>query len=84
MYGYQSGYPEDIQMNKKVLKFADEFEKYSPNRHPLGEDDEDPEEDTGIDADPDMKEVTYNRRVDALQMNPISLLDSPAGIKSLF
>ena len=71
-------------MNKKVLKFADEFQKYSPNRNPMAEDEEDPEEDTGIDADPDMKDVTYNKRVEAYQMNPITLLDSPAGIKSLF
>ena len=84
LYGYQSGYPEDVQMNKKVLKFADEFEKYSPQRHPMQEDEEDPEEDTGIDEDPDMRDVTYNKKVEAMQMKPISLLDSTAGVKSLF
>ena len=29
-YGYQSSYPEDITYVKKVQKFADEFEKFSP------------------------------------------------------
>ena len=29
-YGFQSSYPEDLQYVKKVQKFADEFEKFSP------------------------------------------------------
>ena len=52
----------------------------------MGEDEEDPEEDTGPgDEEPEsMKTVTFNKKTDAFQMQPITLLDSAAGIESLF
>ena len=31
-YGFAQGYPEDVKQNKKVLKFAEEFQKYTPDQ----------------------------------------------------
>ena len=75
-YGYQSAYPEDVTMVQKVKKFADEFEKYSPNAQPVDLDEEDPDEDTGLNAPIANSDVLYGKKVEYLQQNPIDLLES--------
>ena len=62
-YGFASGYPEDSVQNKKVLKFAEEFEKYSPNQIPVDVDEEDPDADTGVNTPIKNSEVLYGKKL---------------------
>ena len=66
LYGYQSSYPEDVQTYTKVQKYADEFEKYSPFRNPVGDDEfeDDIEATTGLNEEIPKREIAYNKRVD--------------------
>ena len=83
-YGFQSSYPEDLTYVKKVQKFADEFEKFSPSQMPVDLDEEDPDEDTGLNAPVANSEVLYGKKLEYLQSNPIDLLESKAGREELF
>ena len=86
LYGYQSSYPEDIQSYTKVEKYADEFEKYSPFRNPVGDDEfeDDPEDTTGFNEEIPKREIAYNKKVEYMQMNPIELSDSKVGREQIF
>ena len=77
-YGFQSSYPEDIKYVKKVQKFADEFDKFSPNKQLVDFDEEENEE---IDLEKPMADtdVVYGRKIQYMQQNPIDLLESRAG-----
>ena len=82
MYGYQSSYPEDMQYNVKVKKFEDEFEKYNPNRTALADDEEEGE--NPFQSEVPLKDAVYGRKLEQLQMNPITLSDSSAGMQDVF
>ena len=43
-HGFHPAYPEDIKPNKKMMKFADEFEKYSIDTTPYEEGEPDADE----------------------------------------
>ena len=61
----------------------DEFEpKYSPSRVPIDDDYDDP--DAHID-DPDIpkEDIVFGKKAEHLQMNPITLFDSPVGQQDL-
>ena len=66
-YGYQTSYPEDLQYMKKVQKFADEFDKFSPKNMPVDLDEEDPDEDQGLNATVPNSEVMYGKKLEYLQ-----------------
>ena len=83
-YGFASGYPEDIKLNKKVQKFAEEFEKYSPDQQPIDLDEEDPEANTGLNAPLKNSEALYGKKINYMQQDPIRLEDSRAGLKDMF
>ena len=74
MFGFQSGYAEDIKINKKVQRFTEEFSKFSPDAQPVDMDEEDPDEGTGIFAPVEKKsDVVYGRKIDMHAQNPINL-----------
>ena len=83
MYGYQSSYPEDFQVNTKVKKFEDEFEKYNPNLTLLADDEEEGPENP-LDAEIPLKDAVYGKKIERLQMNPIKLTDSNVGMGNVF
>ena len=71
-------------MVKRVQKFADEFEKFSPNQMPIDLDEEDPDEGTGLATPIPNSEALYGKKIPYLQANPITLLESEAGREQLF
>ena len=84
MFGFQSGYAEDIKINKKVQRFTDEFSKFSPDAQPVDIDEEDPDEGTGIFAPVEKKsDVVYGRKIDMHAQNPINLQDTTQGRNEL-
>ena len=84
MFGFQSGYAEDIKVNKRVQKFTEEFSKFSPDAQPVDMDEEDPDEATGVFAPVEKKsDVVYGRKIDMHAQNPINLSDTAAGREQL-
>ena len=79
-YGYQSSYPEDIKYVKKVQKFADEFEKYSYVQQPIDLDEEDPDEETGINAPTSNSQAVYGKKIAYQQADQINLYESKKGM----
>ena len=80
MFGFQSGYAEDIKVNKKVQRFTDEFSKFSPDVTPVDLDEEDPDEGTGIFAPVESKsDIVYGKKIDSLAQNSINLQETAAG-----
>ena len=75
-YGFQSSYPEDLKINKRVQKFAEEFKKFSPDAQPIDLDEEDPNEEAGFNMTIEKQNSIYGKKVDWLQMNPITLEES--------
>ena len=67
----------------KVKKFEDEFEKYNPNRTPLGDDEEDAEPNPLQEEIP-LGDAVYGKKLEQLQMNPITLADSSASMGDIF
>ena len=51
---------------------------------PVDLDEEDPDEDTGINAPLKNSEVLYGKKLKYLQQNPINLTDSKAGQESMY
>ena len=66
-YGFASGYPEDVKQNKRVLKFQEELEKYSPNQVPIDLDEEDPEANTGTNVPIKNSEALYGKKLQYMQ-----------------
>ena len=83
-YGYQSSYPEDIKYVKKVQKFADEFEKYSYIKQPIDLDEEDPDEETGINAPTENSKAVYGKKIAYQQADEINLYETKKGMQQLF
>ena len=83
-YGFASGYPEDVKQNKKVIKFAEEFEKYSPNQVPVDLDEEDPDASVGFNAPIKNSDALYGKKLEYMQQNPIRLEESKAGLAEMF
>ena len=65
-YGYQSGYAEDMKPNKKVMKYMEEFAKYSPNAQPVDMEEEDPDGEIGIKAITKNSDAVYDRKLEYL------------------
>ena len=78
-YGFQSSYPEDVKYVKKVQKFADEFEKYSPTKQLVDFDEEEQEGENDLDATIPETEIVYGKKIKYMQQEPIDLLESRAG-----
>ena len=86
-YGYQVSYPEDLKVNKRVKKFASEFQEFSPDRVEVDEDEgQDLEENIIADQSEETprKELLYGKKIPHLQANPITLLESKEGFESIF
>ena len=56
-----------MKMVKKVQKYADEFEKFSPVEQPVDIDEEDPEEDKGIHQPLKKSDMVYGKKLEYLQ-----------------
>ena len=82
-YGYTSGYPEDMRINKRVVKFQDEFEKFSVMNQRIDLDEEDPNEGKFLDQETDPVDLLYNQKLEWQQANPISLVESRRGAEQL-
>ena len=71
-------------VNKKAKTYAEEFSQFSPQKMPVDMDEEDPEEDSGINAPVPNSEALYGKKIEYLQSNPIKLTDSKVGMDQMF
>ena len=78
-YGHTSGYPEDLKIKKRVVKFQEEFEKFSPMQQRIDLDEEDPNEGKYLDGEIEPVDLLYNKKADWMQSNPITLMESRKG-----
>ena len=69
-----------MKMNKKVTKFMEEFNRFSPNQQPVDLDEEDPDEEVGIRKLPEKNsDVVYGRLIEKHRQNPIQLDETELG-----
>ena len=82
-FGYQTAYPEDLQESKRVVKFADEFEKFSPMTTPVDLDEEDPNEGQMFNKEIAPQDRLYGKKIEWLQANPITLNESKVAMDEM-
>ena len=82
-YGYQSAYPEDMQVDKRAQKYMEEFRKFSPDVQPVDLDEEDPYAESGFNKPHKNSEALYGKKIDYLQVDPINLYESGSGLADL-
>ena len=68
-----------------MQRFADEFDKFNPERTPVADDEDLSDEPYDKNKQEIPKnEIAYNKKVEQYQMNPITLTETSVGLEEIF